>query len=224
MRRDDDVVELEQRARVRLGREDVERRARDLAAPQRLEQRVLVDELAAGGVDEPHAVAHPCERVRVDRPARLVRQRQVEREELRGAVDLLRRLDALDPELAEPLRAHVRVVRDDAHAEAERAARDLLPDAPEAEHAERLPGELDAAVRLPLPASLLERRVRLRDVPCKRDEEPDRVLRGGDDRRLRRVGDDDPAPRRRLDVDVVDADAGTSDDLEVHRAVDQRRR
>ncbi len=174
MRRDDDVVQLEQRACVRLGREHVERRACDLAAPQRLQQRVLVDELAAGGVDEAHAVAHARECVRVDRPARLVRQRQVEREELRSAVDLLRRLEAIDPELAEPLRAHVRVVRDDAHAEAERTARDLLADAPEAEHADRLAGELDAAVRLPLPASLLERGVRLRDVPGKRDEEPDR--------------------------------------------------
>ena len=75
MRRDDDVVELEQRARVRLGREDVECGASDLARAERLEERVLVDELAARGVDESDAVTHPRERLRVDRAARLVRQR-----------------------------------------------------------------------------------------------------------------------------------------------------
>ena len=38
VRRDDDVVELEQRARVGLLREDVERRARELARPKRLDR------------------------------------------------------------------------------------------------------------------------------------------------------------------------------------------
>src|SRR5207249_3262115 len=51
----------------------------------------------------------------------------------------------------------------------------------------------------------------------------DRVLGGGDDRRLRGVGDDDPAPRRRLDVDVVDADAGAADHLETHGPFEQFR-
>ena len=65
MRRDDDVVELEQRARVRLLREDVERGARDLAGLERSDERILVDELAARGVDRAHAVAHLRERGRV---------------------------------------------------------------------------------------------------------------------------------------------------------------
>ena len=51
MRRDHDLVELEQRARVRLGGEDVERGAGELARADRLDQRVLVDERAARGVD-----------------------------------------------------------------------------------------------------------------------------------------------------------------------------
>src|SRR4029079_614297 len=95
------------------------------------------------------------------------------------------------------------------------AARDLLADAAEAEHAERLARQLDPAVRLALPPSLLQRRMRLRDVARERDEQADRVLRRGDDRRLRRVRDDDAAPRRGLDIDVVDADACAPDHLEV---------
>ena len=74
--------------------------------------------------------------------------------------------------------------------------------------------QLDAAVALPLPAALLQRGVRLRDVAGERDEQPDRVLGRGDDGRLGRVRDDDAAARRRLDVDVVDADAGAPDHLQ----------
>ena len=91
---------------------------------------------------------------------------------------------------------------------------DLLADAAEAEHAERLAGELDAAVGLALPAALLERGVRLRNVARERDEQPDRVLGRRDDRRLGRVRNDDAAPGRRLDVDVVDADARAADHLQ----------
>ena len=47
--------ELEQRPGVRLGAEDVERGAGDLAAAERLDERVLVEELAARGVHDPDA-------------------------------------------------------------------------------------------------------------------------------------------------------------------------
>src|SRR5581483_6699370 len=110
-----------------------------------------------------------------------------------------------------------RVVADHRHLEAERAARDLLPDAAEAEDAERLAGELDAAEARALPAPLHECRVRLWNVAREREQQADRVLGRGDDRRFRRIGDDDPAPRRRLDVDIVDADARAPDHLEVRR-------
>ena len=55
----------------------------------------------------------------------------------------LERRRGLDPQLAEALERYVRVVRDDAHSEAECAPRHLPADAAQAEHAERLPGELD---------------------------------------------------------------------------------
>ena len=51
-------------------------------------------------------------------------------------------------ELAHAVGRHEGVVRQDAHAEAEGAPGHLLADAPEAEHPERLAGELDPA---PLP-------------------------------------------------------------------------
>ena len=221
MRRDDHVVELQQRARVRLAREHVERGARELAAPECLDERLLVDQLAACSVDESRPVAHAGERVPVHDPARLRAERQVQRQELGFLEHVAHRLRALDPELAVALLRDERVVRDDAHPETARPAGDLLTDPPEAEHAERLAGELDPAPLRALPAALLECGVRLRDVPRERDEQPDGVLRGGDDRRLGRVRDDDPAARRGLDVDVVHPDAGAADHLQLRPTLDQ---
>ena len=65
--------------------------------------------------------------------------------------------------------------------------------------------------------------MRLRDVAGEREEERDRVLGSGVDGRLGGVRDDDPAAGRGLDVDVVDADACASDDLEAFRLLDESR-
>ena len=221
MRRQDDVVELEQRARVRLLREDVERCGRDLPGLQRIDERGLVDQLAARRVDDAHTVAHPRERLRVDRAARLRGQRLVQGEEIGRREHIFDRFGPLRADVAEPLRVDERVVRDDAHPQPDRAAPDLLPDPAEAEHAERLVRELDAAPAAALPASLPQRGVRLRDVAREGDEQADRVLGCGDDRRLGRVRHDDPATRGGRNVDVVDADTGAADHLQPPGALDQ---
>ena len=221
MRRDHDLVELEQRAGVRLGREHVERRACELPRSDRLDERLLVDERAARGVHEPRAVAHPPDRVAIDEAAGLVGERGVERHDVRGAEQLVERLGLLDTQVAEPVAAHERVVRDDVHRQAECAPRDLLSDPSEADHAERLPGQLDSPVARALPATLLQRRMRLRDVSGERDDQSDRLLRSRHDRRLGRVRDHDPATRCGVHVHVVDADAGATDDLQPRSALDQ---
>ena len=127
---------------------------------------------------------------------------------------------ALDAELAEPLGGDERVVGEHLHLEPERAPGDLPADPAEAEHAERLVGELDPAPLRALPPPLRQRRVGLRDVAREREQQPDRVLGGRDDVRLGRVRDDDPAPRRGVDVDVVDPDAGAPDHLQLRGARD----
>ena len=144
MRRHDDVGEPEERARVRLLREDVERGAGDLAALERLDERVLVDQLAAGDVDDPDAVLHPRELLAPDEAARLRRERRVEGDEVRVGDEVVERLGALDPELAEALGRDVRVVGAHAHLEPARAPGDLLADPAEADQPEGLVGELQA--------------------------------------------------------------------------------
>ncbi len=56
---------------------------------------------------------------------------------------------------------------------------------------------------------------------AKRKQQGHRVLGGGHDVRLRRVGDDDATARGGLHVDVVDADAGAADHAQVLGGVDQ---
>ena len=122
---------------------------------------------------------------------------RVERDEVGGLEDGLRRLRVVDAELAEAIGRDERVVADHVHAEPERATGDLAADPAEAEHAERLVGKLDPAPARALPAAFLQRRVSLRDVPGERHQQADRVLGGGDDGRVGSVRDDDaPAGRR----------------------------
>jgi hypothetical protein len=220
VRRDHDVRKLEQRAGVGLLREHVDRCACDLARSQRLDERFLVDELTACGVDDSHAVAHRRDRVSIDHTVRLRRQRQVERQEVRARERVLPR-GALDAELAEPVGRDEGVVRDHLHSEPECAPRDLLADPAEAEDADRLLRELDPSPLRPLPAAALERCVCLRDVARKGNEQTDGVLGGRDDVRLGRIRDDDPAAGRGVDVDVVHTHSGAADDLHRVRLVDE---
>ena len=223
MRRDDDVLQTEQLTVVRLGREDIERRAGDLAGADRRGQRRLVDELTAGGVDDANAVSHLLQHVAADEAARLVGQRQMKRDEVGGLEDGLRRLRVVDAELAEAIGRHERVVADHVHAEAEGATCHLPADPAEAEHAERLVGKLDPAPARAFPAAFLQRRVSLRDVPGERHQEADRVLGGGDDGRVGSVRDDDATAGSRPNVDVVDPDARAPDHLQALGALDHVR-
>ena len=131
------------------------------------------------------------------------------------------RLGALDAELAEPLLGDERVVARRRASAGRPRAGDLLPDPAEAEHAEGLVRQLEPAVAGALPAPVLERRVRLRDVAREREQQADRVLGRRDDGRLGRVRDDDPSARRGLDVDVVHAHPGAADHLEPVGPLDQ---
>ena len=70
-------------------------------------------------------------------------------------------------------------------------------------------------------AALFQRGMGLRDVAREGDQQADRLLRGRDDGRVGRVRDDDPAVGRRIDVDVVDPDAGPADHLQPAGALDQ---
>ena len=96
-----------------------------------------------------------------------------------------------------------------------RAVGDDRADIAAADDAERLAGDLDAHEAVLLPLAGLGRGVGLRDLARQREHQRDGVFGGGDRIAERRVHHDDAARRRRRDVDIVDADAGAADHLEV---------
>ena len=201
----------------RLGGEHVDRGTGDGALGERGGQRRLVDDPAARGVDDPQSGLRLRQHLGVEEPERLGRLRQVDREEVDAAHETREVRLELDSELASPLGAHVRVVRDEAHAEREAALRDEHADASEADDAERLAVQLDARPARAVPLARLEVGVGLRDVARHRQQQRHRLLRRRDHVRLRRVDDHDAALGGGGDVDVVEADAGTTDDDEIGR-------
>jgi hypothetical protein len=119
---------------------------------------------------------------------------------------------SLDAHLAGAIGRDERVVGDEAHLERLGPVGHELADPAEADDAERLVGQLDALPGAALPTPIDERGVRLGDVPGLCQEQGHRVLGRRDDVGLRRVHDHHATRRRRLDVDVVEADARAADD------------
>ena len=189
---------------------------------QRLDERRLVDERAARGVDEQRAGPQQREPAGVDEAARRVGHGQVQADDVAACERRLDRLGALGAQLAHALGRHVRVVGDRAHAERARPRRHQPADAAEAEQRERLVGELDAARSARAPRRRRAASAAAADVAGQREQQRERVLGGRDDVRLGRVADDDPARGRRLDVDVVDPDAGAADHAQRSGGRDQR--
>ena len=131
----------------------------------------------------------------------------------------------------EQLDAHLRgaggldvgVVGDDLHAEGGHPLGDQHADAAEADDAEGLLAQLDAGVLAALPLAVLERGVGRRDVAGGGDEQAAGELGGGDDVGGRRVDDHHAGLGGGGDVDVVEADAGAGDDLELPGGGDRLR-
>ena len=203
-----------------LLREDVDAGAAEVAALERLDQRLLVDHVPAGRVDHARAGLHGREGLAPHEPARLGRRGQVQADEVADPVEVLGRRRHLHAELAVAGLRHERVVGHHPHAEALGPLGHHLPDAPEPQDAERLAGDLDPAEPRALPAPLHQARVGLRDVACLSKQQGDGVLGRREGVRAGRVHDHDPPAGRGLDIDVVDARAGPADHLQAARPLD----
>ena len=156
--------------------EHVDRRTRDLARPDGRDEVVGHDEVAAGVVDDAHAVAHLGDGVGVDEPAGLGRGRHVEREEVALGIEVVQRLGLLHSHLAVAGIGHERVVRHHAHPQPHGALGHQLADVAEADDAQGLARDLDAAELRALPAAVHQGHVGLGDVAGLGQHEGDRVL------------------------------------------------
>ena len=221
MRRADDVVHAEQRVLLRrLGEEHVERRAGDVAASQCRCKGCLVDKAAARAVDDAHALPGLGQRRRVEDVAGLLGQRRVQRDEV-GPPQQDVEINLAHAEVFGALLGQERVIGEDFHPEAQRALGDDRADVAATDHAKRLGGDLDPHELGLLPLAGLRRPVGQRDLPGQRQHQCDRVLGGGDRVAEGRVHHDDALGGGGLDVDVVDANAGAADHLQLVGLGDQ---
>ena len=211
----DDLVELEERGvGAGLLRVHVEAGAGDAALLEGGVQRRLVDDPAARGVDDADRRLDLVQRLVADETEGLGGLGQVHGDEV-GDLEQLVEGQQLHAHLRGARGLHVRVVGDDLHAEGRHALGDQDADAAEADDAEGLLGELDAGVLGALPLAVLQRGVGLRDVARGGDEQAAGELGGGDDVGRRGVDDHHAGLGGGGDVDVVQADAGAGDDLQL---------
>ncbi|MGY3426582.1 hypothetical protein ACVWZW_007086 [Bradyrhizobium sp. F1.13.4] len=106
---------------------------------------------------------------------------------------------------------------------AERAVGDDRADVAAADDAEHLAGDLDTHEAVLLPLAGLGRSVRLRNLARQRQHQGDSVLGSRDRIAERRVHHDDALGRGGGNLDVVDADAGAADHLEIGRLLEDLR-
>ncbi len=226
---DDDLRQLEQRrARGRLRGEDIDGGPADPAVPDGVSEGVFVDHPATGDVHDPQVRLGLGEQLFADHAKGLGGLDDVEGEEVRHPHQL-EQLEQLDVDLASPLRSDERIVGDDLHPERRRPLGHQLADASEADDPERLVGQLHALPLGPLPAPGDEGSMGLRNVAGLGQQHGHRVLRGGEDVRLRGVHHHHALLGSGLGVDVVEPDAGSSHHDEVrtggqHLCGDRRRR
>ncbi len=214
VRRNDDGLELEQRRLGgRLGGEDVDAGTGDPSLLEGDRERVLVDDAAAGRVDDPHRRLDLAQGLVADQPDGLRRLRQVHGDEVADLEQLVE-ADETHAHLGSPRAGDVGVEGHDLHAERRKPLRDKDTDPAETDDADDLLVELDPGVLAALPLTGLERGIGGRDVAGRGQQQPDRQLGRRDDVGRRGVDHHDAGLRGRRDVDVVQPDAGPGHDLE----------
>ncbi len=129
--------------------EALRRKIRDVGAQlariERLCDRIHVDDRLASEVQDDRAVAHQAHAVPIDQRARLVIERNVDRDDIRMRKQVIEIAGLRDPGRKLPcvLNGNLRIVTNDIHAQAERRVRDLDAYRSEPNDPERAPRQLE---------------------------------------------------------------------------------
>ncbi len=220
MRRTHEVGLAEQWAVLgRFALEHVERGPGNLPAVERIGQRRLVDQAAARTVDDPHALLGLGEVFRRQDIARLVGQRRVQRDEI-GLGQQRVEIGFLDPDFDRAFLGQEGIVGNDLHPQAQRAAGDDAADIARADQAQRFAGHFDAHEVVLGPFARLRADIGGGDLPRQREHHRDGVFGRGDRIAERRVHHHHALAAGVGDIDIVDADTGAANDLEIGRRIE----
>ncbi len=208
----------------RLFRKDVESHA-ELLLADRAPQRVRVDEVGARRVDEHSAFPHPGEEFAPEEALRFRRGREMQGDDVAPFREVENRIDSFHPELLRPFGGQRPAPRERAQAERAGAPRDFAADRAHPGDADRPPEEAPGFRELLLvPFAGMEVADVVGNPPVEREDEPHRELGDGDRVLAGAVRDEDPAQRRGLEVDRVDARPGPHDEGESSGRLEDRSR
>ncbi len=225
MRRQHDIVERRQcRMQRRFVFEHVEAGGGQASAGQRRDQRGVIDDAAAGDVDQDRRWFHQRQLGCSDRVAVFRRERQHEHEKIGAAEQFVPwhiSRAALPFDALVEARA---VVIEHGHRESGSAACDRLADAAHAEDAERAAMDFLAeqqAIRRSLPAPGAKITLAFADAPRSRQQQRPGEIGDGLVEDVGRVRRNDAGGRKRRDVEIVVAHTGVRDRAQAWRLPDR---
>ncbi|MNK69108.1 hypothetical protein D3C87_884880 [compost metagenome] len=221
MRRADDVWQAEKRAfGGGFDFEHVKTGAGDMAGLDGVGKSRFIHQTATGAVDDTHALLGLGKVFGIEDAARLVSHRHMQGDEI-GLRQQFVELNLGDAHFLRALRRQEGVVGQNMHLETKRTRADDGADIAGADDAERLAGDFDTHEFRLFPLAGLRRAVGGRKLARNGKHQRDGMFRSRDGVAERRVHDDDTAARGGRNIDIVDADAGAADDLEVGCRLDQ---
>jgi len=185
-------------------------------------QSLLVHELAAGAVDDPHAFLGVAEEVPSHDALRLRSERQVQADVV-GAREQFGERNQGDIQIARDKRGNEGIVGEDFEFQSPGALDHLDADAPQAQDSQNLPAQLLPLEKLLLPAPGVRGLVGLRDGPRHGEHQRQGVLGDADGIAAGRVHHQHAFLGGGFDVHVVHADAGAPDHLQARGAFEQLR-
>ena len=203
----------------RLRLENVQGGARHLAGIERGFQILFHNQAATGAVDEAHPILHFLKCRRVDDVARGGRQGRMQGDEISAAQKVVK-FHFFDAKINGAFRRQIGIKGDYFHLQSQRPFGDDGADVAAADDAERLRRQFNAHEFVLFPLAGAGGTVGLGNLPGQREHHGDGVFGGGDGVAERRVHHHDALGGGGGHIDVIDADAGAADHLQVFRRRD----
>mmetsp|Transcript_45379 Transcript_45379/g.81238 ORF Transcript_45379/g.81238 Transcript_45379/m.81238 type:complete len:274 (+) Transcript_45379:960-1781(+) len=211
---DNHVIQCQERRFLaqRLRGEHIQSCTHNVAALHGIGDGLLVNNFTTGNVGNADALLHRGNGGSVDEFVRLLDGRQVQSDDIRLGENFLLGAHRYS-ERRTLLGCDERVVGKDGHAERQTILGDLLADVAETHNTQGATFHLNSHERLPVPDAIFQLAVGLGNLPCHRHDHGPGVLSSGDGVALGRIADDNPLVGASGDVDVINTDTCTADDL-----------
>ena len=213
MRGADEVWRAKQGRFLRwLGRKNVQSCAADLAAVQRLFQRLFIDQPATCTVNDANTLFGLRKIFPRQYIAGLVGQRRVQGDEVCLGEQGIE-VSLFNAHFNCAIGGEERVKGHDLHPQSQRTARDNRSDIASPNKAKRLARNLNAHETIFRPLTSLRLCIRLWQLTREGEHQCNGVFSRGDGIAKRRVHDDNTFGRRIRNIDIIDANAGAANNL-----------